>query len=93
MPELWELTASELRAAIGRGEITCREVAEAHLKRIDTLDEQVRAFVTVTPETALAQADRWDQAHLRGEELPPLAGVPLALKDNFCTRGIRTTCS
>jgi aspartyl-tRNA(Asn)/glutamyl-tRNA(Gln) amidotransferase subunit A len=92
MPDLWELTAHELRGLIGRGDVSCRAVAEAHLARIERLDPQVRAFVTVTPETALRQAAKWDEARSRGETLPPLAGIPLVLKDNMCTRGIRTSC-
>jgi len=92
MPQLWELTAGELRAALARGETSCRDVAQAHLERIEALDPQVRAFVTVTPDAALKQAQRWDDARSRGEALPPLAGIPVALKDNFCTTGVRTTC-
>lgn len=93
MSELWDLGAAELRERIGQGEVSCREVAEAHLARIEAVDSRVQAFVTVTPEVALEQAARLDEARARGETLPPLAGVPLALKDNMCTRGIRTTCS
>jgi aspartyl-tRNA(Asn)/glutamyl-tRNA(Gln) amidotransferase subunit A len=93
MADLWNLTAGELAARIRDGELSCREVAQAHLARIDAVDPEVRAFVTVTPEVAMQQAERWDQARSRGEALPPLAGIPVALKDNLCTRGIRTTCS
>lgn len=92
MPELWSLTAAELRDTIARGEASCLEVAQAHLDRIERTDPQVRAFVTVMREPAEASARSWDEARSRGEELPPLAGLPLALKDNMCTRGVRTSC-
>src|SRR5438132_991953 len=92
MAALHEHAAARLREMIGRGEVSCREIVEAHLARIEALDPRLRAFLTVTADTARRQADGWDDARARGETLPPLAGVPIALKDNFCTRDIRTTC-
>lgn len=85
------MSAAALREHIERGAVSCREVAEAHLRRIEAVDPQVRAFVTVTADQALAHAAELDAARARGESLPPLAGVPVALKDNLCTSGVKTT--
>ncbi|MDQ7793601.1 MAG: Asp-tRNA(Asn)/Glu-tRNA(Gln) amidotransferase subunit GatA [bacterium] len=75
------------------GEFTAVELAREALDRIATLDGRLNSFVTLTPERALAQAEAVDNARTRGETLGPLAGIPMALKDNLCTRGILTTCS
>ncbi|MGB9859831.1 MAG: Asp-tRNA(Asn)/Glu-tRNA(Gln) amidotransferase subunit GatA [Moorellaceae bacterium] len=78
---------------MARREISSVELTEAMLERIEQVEGRIKAFVTLTPEVALEQARAVDAARARGEELGPLAGIPMALKDNLCTAGIRTTCS
>jgi aspartyl-tRNA(Asn)/glutamyl-tRNA(Gln) amidotransferase subunit A len=90
--ELYDLTARELSARIRRKEVSAREVAKAALTRIEAVEPLLSAYLTVTRDHALAQADGVDRSIAAGEAVGPLAGVPLALKDNLCTRGIRTTC-
>ncbi|MEU6775246.1 Asp-tRNA(Asn)/Glu-tRNA(Gln) amidotransferase subunit GatA [Streptomyces sp. NPDC046759] len=87
-----KLTAAQAAERIASGEVTAVEVTEAHLARIDAVDEKVHAFLHVDREGALAQARAVDDKRARGERLGPLAGVPLALKDAFTTRGVPTTC-
>jgi len=84
---------AQWRQRLQKGEVSARELTESCLTRIASVDDQVHAFLEVTRERALADADRIDIARAAGEELPPLAGIPIAIKDNLCTRGIRTTCS
>jgi aspartyl-tRNA(Asn)/glutamyl-tRNA(Gln) amidotransferase subunit A len=87
------VTAVELVAAVRAGERRAREVVEEHLARIDTREGDVHAFNLVTADAALAAADAVDAAVARGDDPGGLAGVPVALKDNLCTRGVPTTCS
>ncbi len=91
MSELIGLTAHEARERMTRGDLSARELTEAHLARIEAVDDRVRAFLTVTPEAALAQADAADRQRVNGEATGPLAGIPIVLKDNLCTTGVTTT--
>lgn len=90
---LMHMTAARLREAIARREVSAREVAEAALAQVEALDARVHAFNQVTPELALAAAERIDVMAAAGEDLPPLAGVPAGIKDNMNLLGTRTTCS
>ncbi|MFD7640393.1 Asp-tRNA(Asn)/Glu-tRNA(Gln) amidotransferase subunit GatA [Kitasatospora sp. NPDC059795] len=92
MTDLIKYTAAETASAIAKGEVSAVEVAQAHLDRIDAVDKKVNAFLHVDSEGALAAARKVDDKRAKGEQLSPLAGVPLALKDVFTTKGIPTTC-
>ena len=86
-------SASEIAAAVKDGTVSARAVLEEHLGRVERHEERVHAFNTVTDESARAAADAVDAAVASGRDPGPLAGVPVALKDNLCTRGVTTTCS
>lgn len=84
-------SAAELGALIASREVSAVEVAQAHLDRIAAVDERVHAFLHVDTEGALAAARAVDEKIAAGEQLGPLAGVPIAVKDVLATRGVPTT--
>ncbi|RMB58797.1 Asp-tRNA(Asn)/Glu-tRNA(Gln) amidotransferase subunit GatA [Tessaracoccus antarcticus] len=84
--------AHELAAMLRAGEITSEELTRAHLEQIEALNPTLNAFLAVDADGALATARAIDARRAAGEELGPLAGVPIAVKDNFCTRDLPTTC-
>lgn len=91
--ELYRLTAHELADLLKTRQISCMELTQAVLNRIKDVDEKVRAYVTVTEEEALKRAAELDEEFKTMESNSPLKGIPAAVKDNMCTRGIKTTCS
>lgn len=90
--KLCDKFASELSEMLRKKQVSSREITESVLERIDEKEESVHAFITVTREEALEQADRADARFRNGKRTSLLNGIPLAVKDNLCTRGIRTTC-
>jgi aspartyl-tRNA(Asn)/glutamyl-tRNA(Gln) amidotransferase subunit A len=86
-------TVAGVRSALEAKKISARELAGEFYKRIDQRNAELNAFLTLSPERAYAQADRIDAAVARGEKLPALAGVPIAVKDVIATKGVRTTCA
>ncbi|MBI5904647.1 MAG: Asp-tRNA(Asn)/Glu-tRNA(Gln) amidotransferase subunit GatA [Deltaproteobacteria bacterium] len=87
-----EWTLLEAARKVREKEISSRELTAAILERIDRLDPKVNSYVTVLPERAASQAAACDEEQARGSLRGPLHGVPVGLKDIFCTRGVRTTC-
>ncbi|MBE6469876.1 MAG: Asp-tRNA(Asn)/Glu-tRNA(Gln) amidotransferase subunit GatA [Coriobacteriaceae bacterium] len=88
-----DLTAAEIASGVAQGSFTATEVAHAALAAIDAREGAIGAYLELTPELALAAAARIDEARSAGSALPPLAGVPLAVKDNMNLVGTHTTCA
>lgn len=91
--ELYKLTAHELHDKLVNKEVSSVELTNALYARIDEVEDQVNAYVTLDKENALAQAAKVDAKIAAGEAIAPLAGIPGAIKDNICTKGLLTTCS
>ena len=87
------MEATEIAKKVLSGEMSARSVIEQHIEIINKIEPDINAFNLVTAEQALIDADEIDSKIASGETLGPLAGVPISVKDNLCTRGIETTCS
>lgn len=91
--DISKLTAVELGKKIKSGELKVADVTKAYLDRIEKLENDINAFVTVDAENAMEQAEEIQRKIDAGELSSPLAGVPVAIKDNMCTKGLLTSCS
>ena len=91
--ELYKKSAAELSALLRSKEVTACEILDDTLARIDAVEPKVDAFLSVTADTARAKAKEVDEKIARGETLGVLAGIPVGIKDNICTKGLKTTCA
>ncbi len=92
MTDLTDLGLKAIRGGVAAGDFTAREVAQAHNDAVAAAAE-LNAFIVTTPEHALAAADKVDAARAAGEELGPMAGVPIGMKDLFATKGVQSTAA
>ncbi len=91
--ELYQRTIHELHEMLKNGDTTSEAITESVLGRIKEIDGKVKAYITVTDEIARGQAMEADKRIKSGDRSSPLLGIPIAVKDNMCTNGIKTTCA
>ena len=90
---LYELSACELHNLIKGKEVSVEEVVTSLLQRIKKVEERIKAFLSFYQKEALNEARKWDKKISRGEEVGPLAGIPIAIKDNLCLDSAETSCA
>lgn len=90
---LFTKTADELATMLRNKEVTSVELIEAYFERIEAVDDKVKAYISLDKEGALKKAEEIDAKLEKGEELSRLAGIPIGIKDNICTKGLKTTCA
>ena len=91
--DITNLTVHELQEKLEKKELTSEEIVQAYIDRINDKEKDVKAFVTTLCDEALKEAKEIDEKRKNGEKLSSLAGIPIGIKDNMCTKGVKTTCS
>ncbi len=89
---LYSLPAHSLLVLLERGEVSSEEILSSFLKRVEEVEPELNAFITLFREDSLSQAREIDRLRIKGGKLGRLAGIPIAVKDNICVQGKRTTC-
>jgi aspartyl-tRNA(Asn)/glutamyl-tRNA(Gln) amidotransferase subunit A len=90
---IFDKSVSELHELLVHKEVSAAELTNAYIERIHVLDQDLQAYLTVLEKDAQAQASEIDRKIAQGEELGALEGIPMAMKDNLCTEGVRTSCA
>lgn len=93
MSELTERTIFEHAEALRKKEYSSVQLTQAYLEQIDKKDKIIGAYITVTADRAIESAKAFDEGRCSDSEISPLAGIPCGIKDNMCTKGIKTTCA
>ena len=94
MPNLIDLSIHELHDLLSKRKVSAVEITRAYLDRIGKVDPKIRAYLTVTADQALTQAEKADKRLKKASDvITPLTGIPLGIKDVICTQGVRTTCA
>lgn len=91
--ELYELTVHELLEKLEKKETTIEEITQAYVNRIEEKEKDVQAFVTLTTDEAEKQVKNVQEKINKGEVTSKFSGIPIGIKDNICTKGVKTTCS
>ena len=90
--ELYNLSLNQIAKKIKSKEVTIKEVLDSVYKRIEALDETLGAYITLTKDNAYKKAEYLQEKLDKNEDIGILGGVPIAIKDNICTKDVKTTC-